>query len=194
MLGEDSVPLQPVERFLAYLASIEPSPNTIEAYAHDLKDWFSFLFGQRLDWQAVTVEDVAGFVGWLRLPPAARHGQVAGAADRQPVLRWREREPQLAALTSSCELQARLGVPLTGLLFGLLLDTGMRIGRRSVSGTRTCARLVDRQVQRRGGERRQRRAPAEVGNTTRLVQSLLSCRSNRNGTGVPAATRTRFGE
>ena len=37
------VPVEPVERFLGYLASVERSPNTIKAYAHDLKDWFSFL-------------------------------------------------------------------------------------------------------------------------------------------------------
>src|SRR5664280_3750168 len=61
VVGDDRVPLEPVERFLAYLASIERSPNTVKAYAHDLKDWFSFLAVQRLDWQEVTIEDVAGF-------------------------------------------------------------------------------------------------------------------------------------
>jgi integrase/recombinase XerC len=30
---------RPVERFLAYLTDIERSPNTVKAYAHDLKDW-----------------------------------------------------------------------------------------------------------------------------------------------------------
>jgi integrase/recombinase XerD len=41
LLGGDQVPLEPVERFLAYLTSIERSPNTVKAYAHDLKDWFT---------------------------------------------------------------------------------------------------------------------------------------------------------
>ena len=36
---------EPVERFLAYLASVEKSPNTVKAYAHDLKDWFTYLAG-----------------------------------------------------------------------------------------------------------------------------------------------------
>ena len=44
-LGDDHVPVEPVERFLAYLASIERSPNTIKAYAHDLKDWLTYLDG-----------------------------------------------------------------------------------------------------------------------------------------------------
>ena len=29
VLGDDQLPVEPVERFLAYLASIEKSPNTI---------------------------------------------------------------------------------------------------------------------------------------------------------------------
>ena len=43
--------------------AIERSPNTVKAYAHDLKDWFTFLGGRGLDWRSVTLEDVAGFVG-----------------------------------------------------------------------------------------------------------------------------------
>ena len=75
VLGDDQVPVEPVERFLGYLTSIEKSPNTVKAYAHDLKDWFTYLAGHDLDWQVVTVEDVAGFVAWLRLPPEGRDGR-----------------------------------------------------------------------------------------------------------------------
>jgi len=77
LLGDDHVPVEPVERFLAYLASIERSPNTIKAYAHDLKDWWAYLARHGLGWQSATLEDVAGFVAWLRLPPEARDGRVA---------------------------------------------------------------------------------------------------------------------
>lgn len=69
LLGDDHVPVKPVERFLGYLASIEKSPNTVKAYAHDLKDWFTYLVAHGLDWTTATLEDVAGFVAWLRLPP-----------------------------------------------------------------------------------------------------------------------------
>jgi integrase/recombinase XerD len=94
LLGDSRVPVEPVERFLAFLASIERSPNTIKAYAHDLKDWFTFLAGHGLDWRVVTLEDVAGYVAWLRLPPAAREGAGGGAADGGPSLQRVEREPQ----------------------------------------------------------------------------------------------------
>jgi hypothetical protein len=77
LLGDDQIPVEPAERFLGYLASIEKSPNTVKAYAHDLKDWFAYLTVHGLDWRTVTVEDVAGFVAWLRLPPEGRDGKVA---------------------------------------------------------------------------------------------------------------------
>jgi len=36
VLGDDGVPIGPVERYLAYLTAVERSPNTVRAYAHDL--------------------------------------------------------------------------------------------------------------------------------------------------------------
>jgi integrase/recombinase XerD len=77
VLGDDQVPVEPVERFLGYLTSVEKSPNTVRAYAHDLKDWFTFLGGCGLDWREVRLEDIGEFVAWLRLPPAGRDGRVA---------------------------------------------------------------------------------------------------------------------
>jgi len=76
VLGDDDGPVAPIERYLAYLSDIERSPNTIKAYAHDLKDWFTFLAGRGLDWREVRLEDVGEFVAWLRIPPAVRDGQV----------------------------------------------------------------------------------------------------------------------
>jgi hypothetical protein len=76
LLGDDLAPVEPVERFLAFLASVEKSPNTVKAYAHDLKDWWAYLSRHGLGWQLVTLEDVAGFVAWLRLPPEARDGRL----------------------------------------------------------------------------------------------------------------------
>src|SRR6266542_4092565 len=62
--------------FMAYLTDIERSPNTVKAYAHDLKDWFGFLDLRGLDWREVRLEDLGEFVAWLRLPPAGRCGGV----------------------------------------------------------------------------------------------------------------------
>jgi len=94
VLGDDQVPLEPVERFLGYLTSIEKSPNTVKAYAHDLKDWFTYLAGHDLDWQAVCIEDVAGFVAWLRLPPQRPRWHRRGTAGSRGPLLGGQREPQ----------------------------------------------------------------------------------------------------
>jgi integrase/recombinase XerD len=129
VLGEDQVPVEPVERFLAFLAAIERSPNTIKAYAHDLKDWFAFLAGRGLDWRSVTVEDVAGFVAWLRLPPAARDGRVAVLPTVEHHCAAASVNRKLAALASFCEFHARHGVPLAGVLTAMA-PAGRRRGSR----------------------------------------------------------------
>ncbi len=77
VLGDDDAPVVAVDRYLAYLTDIERSPNTVKAYAHDLKDWFGFLAERGLDWRTVGLEDVGAFVAWLRLPLTARDGRVA---------------------------------------------------------------------------------------------------------------------
>jgi integrase/recombinase XerD len=115
LLGDDQVPVEPVERFLAYLAAVERPPNTVKAYAHDLKDWFAFLGKRDVDWRAATVAGGAAFVGWL-LPPAARDGRVAVLPTVEHHCSASSVNRNLAALTSFCEFHARHGVALAGLL------------------------------------------------------------------------------
>src|SRR5258708_5169975 len=103
LLGDDYGPVEPVERYLAFLASIERSPNTVKAYAHDLKDWFTYLGRQGLDWRRAELEDVAGFVAWLRLPPAARAGRVAVLPTVEAHCTASSVNRKLSALVSFCE-------------------------------------------------------------------------------------------
>ena len=65
VLGDDDIPVGPVERYLAYLTAIGRSPNTIKAYAHDLKDFFTFLGWRGLDWREARLEDFGStWPGW----------------------------------------------------------------------------------------------------------------------------------
>jgi hypothetical protein len=96
LLGDDHMPVKPVERFLSYLASIEKSPNTIKAYAHDLK----YLNRHSVDWRTARLEDVAGFVAWLRLPPQARDGRVAVLPTVTPHCSENSVNRKLSAVTS----------------------------------------------------------------------------------------------
>ena len=67
VLGDDDVPVVPVDRFLAYLTDIGRSPNTVKAYAHDMKDLWQFLGFRGLDWREARLEDIGEFVAWLQL-------------------------------------------------------------------------------------------------------------------------------
>ena len=62
------------------------------------------------------MEDVAGFVAWLRLPPAARDGRVQVLPTVEHHCAASSVNRKLAALTSFCEFHARHGVALAGLL------------------------------------------------------------------------------
>lgn len=68
LLGDDGEVVESAERYLAYLAAIERSPNTVRAYAVSLKLWFEFLGRIEVSWDEVGIEDVARFVAWLRAP------------------------------------------------------------------------------------------------------------------------------
>jgi integrase/recombinase XerD len=126
VLGDDAAPVEPIERYLAYLSDIERSPNTVKAYAHDLKDWFSFLGLRGLDWREVRLEDVGEFVAWLRLPPAARDGRVAVLPSVEHHCGETTVNRKLSAVSAFYQHAARHGVDL-----GELLTTWQPGGRRS---------------------------------------------------------------
>jgi len=82
LVGPDRVVVEPVERYLAWLTHIERSPNTVRAYAHDLKLYWSFLADTARGWEAPTVESLGEFVAWLRRPAANVVVLVGGDARR----------------------------------------------------------------------------------------------------------------
>jgi integrase/recombinase XerD len=128
VLGEDDVPVEPVERYLAFLSDIERSPNTVRAYAHDLKDWFVFLAGRGLDWQGVRLEDVGEFVAWLRRPPGARGAGILVLPSVEHHCSEATVNRKLSALSAFYQHAARNGVDLGG-----LLTSWQPAGRRGTS-------------------------------------------------------------
>jgi integrase/recombinase XerD len=116
VLGDDDAPVAPIERYLAYLSDVERSPNTVKAYAHDLKDWFGFLAARGLDWREVRLEDVGEFIAWLRLPPQSRSGQVAVLPSVSAHCTEATVNRKLSALSAFYQHAARHGVDLGELL------------------------------------------------------------------------------
>jgi integrase len=116
VLGDDDVPVVPVERFLAYLTDIGRSPNTVKAYAHDLKDFWCFIGLRGLDWREARLEDVGEFVAWLQLPPAGRSGAVAVLPSAVAEVSVLTVNRKLAAVSSFYAHQARNGAEAGDLL------------------------------------------------------------------------------
>jgi integrase/recombinase XerD len=68
VIGGDLRPVEPVERYLAWLSRIERSPNTVRAYASDLKTYFAFLTARHAALDTVTLELLGEYTAWLRQP------------------------------------------------------------------------------------------------------------------------------
>jgi integrase/recombinase XerD len=84
VLGEDYLPIQPIDEFLTFLDVTGSSPNTIRAYAHHLKLYWEYLVEASLDWRAATTQDVANFVAWLRWTSQRRGEPLRIGEKRKP--------------------------------------------------------------------------------------------------------------
>ena len=109
VLGDDDVPVIPVDRFLAYLTDIGRSPNTVKAYAHDMKDLWQFFGFRGLDWREARLEDIGEFVAWLQLPPAGRAGVIAVLPSAVAEVSVSTVNRKLAAVSAFYAHQARSG-------------------------------------------------------------------------------------
>jgi integrase/recombinase XerD len=66
VLGDDYLPIAPIDEFLTFHDVTGSSPNTIRAYAHHLKLYWEYMTDGDLDWRAATLQNVIDFVTWLR--------------------------------------------------------------------------------------------------------------------------------
>lgn len=67
VVGDDHLPVGPVEEFLEYLrVAQQSSPNTIRSYATSLARWWEYLSAARLAWDEVTLPTFTPFLTSLR--------------------------------------------------------------------------------------------------------------------------------
>ena len=120
--------VEPVEDFLAHLGDQERSPNTVKAYAHDLRDYFEYLQLRGLDWERVRFEDVAAFKPWLRMPVAARRGELSVLPTVRPHCGEATINRKLSGVLSFYEFHQRRGVEVAA---------NLASARRLAAGTRS---------------------------------------------------------
>lgn len=80
VLDDGYLPVQPILAYLQFLENMGRSPNTIRAAAHHLKLFWEYLRDARVDWAAVTIEQLAAFIAWLRAP----HPGVVSIGSHEP--------------------------------------------------------------------------------------------------------------
>ncbi|MGZ4266150.1 MAG: tyrosine-type recombinase/integrase [Solirubrobacteraceae bacterium] len=112
VLGVDGSEVGPVSGFLRYLHRIERSPNTVRAYAFDLKLFWDFLAGRGLTWDAVNVANLGDFAAWLRRP----EDNVVPLPGVKPARSPSTTNRALSAVMGFYEFHARHGVPVAAAL------------------------------------------------------------------------------
>jgi integrase/recombinase XerD len=66
VLDSDYSPVIPIHNYLRYLENKAYSPNTIKAYARNLKLYWDFLEEKEIDWTQISVFKLSEFIHWLK--------------------------------------------------------------------------------------------------------------------------------
>ncbi|GAA1554103.1 tyrosine-type recombinase/integrase [Streptomyces globosus] len=120
VVGDDGLPVDAVEDFLAYLAATGASPNTVQGYAYDLRDFFVWLEQIHLDFKEVRLEALAQFFDWLRRPKPTRATGVFVLPGVGQALVNTTLQRKRAALASFYRFHARRDESVPALLGSLL--------------------------------------------------------------------------
>jgi integrase len=128
------------EQYLEYLRMLGRSPNTVKSYARALGLWWQFLDVYELAWDAVTIEDLGRFLGWLR-------------SDDEPGLASIERRPaRFSEGTVALRLQAVCSLYRYHHFNGV--EAASRLYERGFSGRHAYKPMLEHLARRRGHERR----------------------------------------
>jgi integrase/recombinase XerD len=98
VVDDVGLPIEPIDQYLGYLTARNSSPNTVRSYAFDLRDFWTFLDQRGQNALEVSLDDLAMWITWLRLPKALRTG-VRSVVPINP-------SPHLAPATISRKLSA----------------------------------------------------------------------------------------
>ncbi|EJP6471259.1 transposase [Clostridium sporogenes] len=66
--GDDGLPIEPILKFIRFKDNTNFARNTLRMYCQHLKLYFEYLQQRELDFEGVTIDDLALFVNWLQNP------------------------------------------------------------------------------------------------------------------------------
>ena len=69
---DDGTPVEPVLQYLKFRDNGGAARNTLRLTCIFLKHYFTYLDKRVLRWQAVTIDDLADFLSWLKYPRIER--------------------------------------------------------------------------------------------------------------------------
>lgn len=68
VIDETGMLVEPIVRYLKYLDQIGSARQTLRSYAYMLRLYWEYVTQQQLDWHHITLDHLAQFVVWLKLP------------------------------------------------------------------------------------------------------------------------------
>lgn len=86
VIDSSGLPVEAADVYLGHLTATGRSPYTVEAYAHDLRDFFEWVSQRDADFRHLGLEDLSEFFAWLRRSRPARQPGVYQLPGTPPVV------------------------------------------------------------------------------------------------------------
>lgn len=68
VLDRNYKPIKPIVSYVNYLAGLNRSSGSLKTYAYNLKLYWEYLDKYSINWKLITLEQLSGFIHWLRRP------------------------------------------------------------------------------------------------------------------------------
>ena len=105
VLGDDHLPVAPIEEFLEHHRVLGSSPNTVRSYAKGLQLWWVHLACEGVGWEDPSVGVLRAFVTWLRTGLSPAVAAIAPEAEAGPAAAETTVQARLAAVVSFYRFQ-----------------------------------------------------------------------------------------